>query len=267
MPAKSVLVTGASSGIGAAVAERFAQKGAHVLLLARNAARLEQTAHAVRAAGGTATPYTIDLQDRAATVETAARIEAEEGTPDLLVHNAGAGRWRPLVQTSPAEAADMIGVPYLAAFDLTRTFAPAMIARGSGGITFVTSPASYLAWPNASAYIAARRALAGFAEALQSELKPAGIVVTIAILGTVDSPYFDNNPGSREHIPAADSRLLPVLTVNEAADAIVEGTERRKRFVIKPAAYRALFVLNALFPKTVASQIRRAAKKTRKASA
>ena len=75
-----------------------------------------------------------------------------------------------------------------------------MIERGSGGIAFVTSPASYLAWPNASAYIAARRAIAGLAESLQSELKPAGIFVTIVVLGTVETPYFDNNPGSRDRV-------------------------------------------------------------------
>lgn len=265
MAAKLIVVTGASSGIGAAVAMRFGRAGAHVLLLARDRERLDRTAHAVREAGGTATPFPVDLQNAEDTLATAARIAAETGTPDLLVNNAGMGRWRPLVETSPGEAAAMIGVPYLAAFNLTRAFAPAMIDRGSGSIAFVTSPASYLAWPNASAYIAARRALAGFAESLQSELKPAGIFVTVVVLGTVDTPYFENNPGSRENIPDTDPRLLPVLTADQAAEAIFDGTERKQRLVVKPALYRALFVMNALFPKTVASQMRRAAKKAKKA--
>ncbi|BAQ18410.1 SDR family NAD(P)-dependent oxidoreductase [Methyloceanibacter caenitepidi] len=267
MSSKLVVVTGASSGIGEATARRFGQAGAHVVLLARNADRLERAAHEVRAAGGTATALAIDLQNRAETLDAAARISGDIGTPDLLVNNAGIGRWRPLVETGPDEAAAMIGVPYLAAFNLTRAFVPAMIERGSGGIAFVTSPASYLAWPNASAYIAARRAIAGFAESLQSELKTAGIVVTIVVLGTVETPYFDNNPGSRENIPELDSRLAPVLTADQAAEALFQGTEQRKRFVVKPGIYRALFVMNALFPKTVASQIRRAAKKGRRTGA
>lgn len=267
MAAKLVLVTGASSGIGAATAKRFGRTGAHVLLLARNAERLERAARDVRKAGGTATSFAVDLQNTEDTLRTAARIAAEIGTPDLLIHNAGVGRWRPLVETSPEDAAAMIGVPYLAAFNLTHAFAPAMIDRGSGGLAFVTSPASYLAWPNASAYIAARRALAGFAEGLQAELKPAGIFVTVAVFGTVDTPYFTNNPGSFENIPKFDDRLLPTLTADQAAEALFEGVERKKRFVVKPGIYRALFLMNALFPRTVASQIRRAAKRAQKASA
>ncbi len=267
MGGKLVLVTGASSGIGAATARRFGRDGAHVLLLARNTERLDRVANDVRNAGGTATAFTVDLEDRAATLDAAARIAADIGTPDILVNNAGAGRWRPLADTSPHEAADMMAVPYLAAFTLTRAFAPAMIARGTGGIAFVTSPASYLAWPNASAYIAARRALAGLAEGLQTELKPAGIAVTIVVLGSVETPYFDNKPGSLENVPDLDSRLAPTLTADEAAEALFDGVARKKRFVVKPEIYRALFVMNALFPKTVASQIRRAAKKARKAKA
>lgn len=263
MGAKLVLVTGASSGIGAATATRFGREGAHVVLLARNAERLGETARRVQEAGGTASTFAVDLQNTPETLRIAARIADELGTPDILVNNAGAGRWLPLAETSPEQAASMIGVPYLAAFTLTRAFAPAMIERGSGGIAFVTSPASYLAWPNASAYIAARRALAGFAEGLQTELKPKGICISVVVLGTVETPYFDNNPGSRENIPQLDERLVPVLSADEAADVIFEGIAQKKRFVVKPGIYRALFLLNALFPKTVASQIRRAAKKAR----
>ena len=61
----------------------------------------------------------------------------------------------------------------------------------------MTSPASYLAWPNAAAYIAARRALAGFTEALRSEVKGKGVSVTLVVLGTVETPYWEHNPGSR----------------------------------------------------------------------
>ncbi|MGK2923400.1 MAG: SDR family NAD(P)-dependent oxidoreductase [Methyloceanibacter sp.] len=263
MAAKLVLVTGASSGIGEATALRYGAAGAHVLLLARNAERLYGVAHAIREAGGTATAFPIDLQGSEATKETAARIEAEIGTPDLLINNAGAGRWLPLVETSPEDARAMIDVPYLAAFNLTRAFAPAMIARRAGGIVFVTSPASYLAWPNASAYIAARRALAGFAEGLQSELKGTGVAVTLVVLGTVDTPYWEHNPDSLENVPSANPWLMPTLSPAQAADAIFAGAARKTLFVVKPAVYRALFVLNALFPKTVASQLRRAAKKAR----
>lgn len=266
MASKLVLITGASSGIGEATAKLYAAKGAEVVLLARNAARLETVADTIRRAGGVARSYALDLADAAAIAETAGRIERETGTPDILINNAGAGRWLPFLDTTPEEARAMMAVPYFAAFDLTRTVLPGMLARGSGGIVFINSPAAYLAWPKASAFIAARRAVAGLAETLQSELKGAGIVVTLVVLGTVETPYWAHNPGSRENMPKSDSRLVAVLTPDEAARTIVEGVAAKRPFVVRPALFRALFVLNALFPRLVARQLRSATGKPSAAS-
>ncbi len=265
MTSKLVLITGASSGIGAATAKRFGAAGAHVLLLARNEERLARSVAAVRESGGTAAAFAVDLQDTNATLAVAERIEIEIGTPDLLINNAGAGQWLPLLDTSPEQAAEMMAVPYLAAFNLTRKLAPAMVARGSGGICFITSPASYLAWPNASAYIAARRAVAGLAEALQSELKPSGVSVTLVVFGAVDTAYWEHNPESLQNVPKANPKLFPALTPEDAAGVIFDGLAAKMRTIVKPSIYRAVFVLNALFPKTVASRLRRAAQKARNA--
>ncbi len=256
-----VLVTGASSGIGEAAAKRYARAGARILLLARNAERLGVVADAIRREGGLATDYPVDLSDAKAIEEVSTRIAREAGTPDILINNAGAGRWLPLIETTPEEALAMIEVPYLAAFNLTRAFLPQMLARRSGTIACITSPASYLAWPNACAYIAARRALAGFAEGLRSEVKGRGVTVTLVVLGTVESPYWEHNPGSREHLPAASPKLVPTLSTEEAAEAIFAGLKGRKRMVVKPAALRALFLLNAFAPGLVARQLRRASKR------
>ena len=262
MTSKLVLITGASSGIGEATAKRYGAGGAHVLLLARNAGRLSGVAEAIRGSGGSATPYPVDLSDEAAIAETAARISRDLGTPDILINNAGAGRWLPFVDTTAEEARAMIEVPYLASFNLTRAFLPAMLARRSGSIAFITSPASYLAWPRASAYIAARRAVAGLAETLQSELKGTGLVVTLIVLGTVETPFWVHNPGSRENMPKSNPRLVPVLTPDEAASAIVEGIAAKRQLVVRPALLRAVLVLNALFPRLVARQLRRATGKS-----
>ena len=262
MAAKLVVITGASSGIGEATAKRYGASGAHVVLLARSADRLAAVAESIRKAGGAATPYAVDLSDSRATAETAAHIARDLGTPDILINNAGAGRWLPMTETTAEEALAMIEVPYLAGLNLTRAFLPAMLARRSGAIAFITSPASYLAWPRASAYIAARRAVAGLAETLQSELKGTGLVVSLVVLGTVETPYWEHNPGSRENLPKTDPRLIPVLTPDQAASAIIEGIAARKRFVVKPTLLRALFVLNTLFPRLVARQLRRATGKS-----
>lgn len=255
-----VLVSGASSGIGEATARRYAKAGARVLLLARNEEKLSQVAKAIDADGGSAKAYAIDLADPAAIEVLAARIVRDEGIPETIVNNAGAGSWLSFLDTTPAEALSMIEVPYLAAFTLTRAFLPHMLRQGKGAIGFVSSPASYIAWPNAAAYIAARRAVAGLADALRTEIKGSGVSVTLIVLGTVDSPYWENNPGSREHLP--ESRLVRTLSCEEAAEAIHAGVGSGKSLVVKPAIFRVLFMLNALFPSLVARQLRRAAKRS-----
>ncbi|XSG83457.1 MAG: SDR family NAD(P)-dependent oxidoreductase [Methyloligella sp. ZOD6] len=264
MSGKLALITGASSGIGAETAKHLAAKGYHCLLLARNRERLETVAGDIREAGGQADIYSVDLSDAPAVERIAQTILDDAGPPDVLINNAGAGRWKAFLETSAEEAVAMMAVPYFAGVYLTRALLPAMIERGTGRIAFVSSPASYLAWPNASTYIAARCAVRGFAEALRSEMKPHGIGVTLIVLGTVESPYWEHNPGSRENLPATDARLLPVLSLEEAADAIVDGVEAGKRLVVKPALFRALFLLNAVAPGLVASQLRKASKKARK---
>ena len=257
MGSRLVLITGASSGIGEATAKRYGASGAQVLLLARNPETLDDVAEAIRREGGSAAPYPVDLSDASAIAETSARIKREAGTPDILINNAGSGRWRPLVETTAEEALAMIEVPYLAAFNLTRAFLPEMLARRSGAIACVTSPASYLVWPNASAYIAARHALLGFTEALRADVRGKGIDVTLVVFGTVETPYWEHNPGSRERVPKSNPILAPILSAEETAEAIFRGVEGRKRRVVKPAALRALFLLNAFAPRLVARQIRR----------
>ena len=149
MASKFVVITGASSGIGEATAKRYGASGAVLPCLRETPSRLAAVAESIRKAGGDVTPYTVDLSDSRATEETAARISRELGAPDILINNAGAGRWLPMTETTADEALAMIEVPYLAGFTLTRAFLPAMLARRSGSIAFITSPASYVAWPRA----------------------------------------------------------------------------------------------------------------------
>ena len=238
-----VLVTGASSGIGKATAERLARRGATVLLLARSADKLAEVAAAIEAVGGKAHAYPVDLADTGATQATAAAIISTHGVPDIVVNNAGAGRWLPLIETSAEEARQMIELPYLAAFAVTRAFLPGMLKRGSGHIVSITSPASHIVWPNASAYIAARFALRGFTEALRAELRGTAIAVTLVTLGTVASPYWEHNPGSRQYLPKVPRWLLPELSVDQAAETIVEAIVHRRARVVRPAFYRVLFAL------------------------
>jgi short-subunit dehydrogenase len=242
-----VLITGASSGIGAATALEVARRGGRVVLLARSRGGLEAVADKVRAAGSTAHVYPVDLADPEAVEATARRIEEEVGVPDVLVNNAGAGRWLYPEETEPRQVMAMMAVPYFAAFWLTRAFLPAMRRRGSGHIVNVTSAAAYVGMRGATGYSAARWAVRGFTAALRSDLAGSGIGVTLIAPGKVATPYFEHNPGSEERIPAI-TRLYPTLTVEQVARSVVRAVERRRREVVEPFLLRLTLVLHRIVP-------------------
>src|SRR5687767_5226727 len=107
-----VLVTGASSGIGAATAREMARKGANVLLLARNKDAIERIVNEIRAHNGFARAYAVDIGDAQAVQKTAEVIRSDMGTPDVIINNAGAGRFLYVEETEPAELMQMITAPY-----------------------------------------------------------------------------------------------------------------------------------------------------------
>lgn len=268
MPAESkldgsvALVTGAASGIGEATARALATRGSHVLLLDRDPERLELVADAIRTQGNGADTYVIDLSDAEAIATTARQLVASHGSPDVLVNNAGAGRWLSIVETSAEDAAQMITVPYLGAFNITRELLPGMLARGSGQIVNLTSVAARLSWPGAVAYSAARAAMEGFTNALRADLHGSGIGVTLAMFGTVESPYWQHNPGSRERIPKSAGGIR-VLSTQEVASLIATAIEKRSRTVIAPVAFRGLFLMSALFPSQVDASMAKGARTAR----
>ena len=248
------VVTGGSSGIGEAVARALAARGSHVILLARNADRLSAVVRQIRNEGGRADSYVLDLADPVAIASVANELVSAHGAPQILINNAGAGRWLPLLQTTADEAAAMMTVPYLAAFNITRELLSGMLERRSGHIVNVTSVAARLAWPGAVAYSAARAAMEGFTDSLRADLHRSGITVTLAMFGTVDTPYWEHNPGSKERLPHQAVRL-PVLSSQHVASLIVSAIEKGSRTIIAPSSFRLLFLLNALFPRQIEASL------------
>lgn len=251
IPGSVSVISGSSSGIGEATSRLLASKGSSVILLARDAGRLGGVAADIQSRKGAAYAYAVDLSDAKVLAAVAARIVAEHGSPDILINNAGAGRWLPLLDTSAEEAAAMMALPYLAAFNLTRELLPGMLKRGSGQIVNITSVASRLAWPGAVAYTAARAAMDAFTGALRADVKGSGVSVMLATFGTVETNYWKSNPGSRENMPQR-AASIKALTQENVAEAIVRGIERGERAVLQPAIFKLLFPLNALFPAAVA---------------
>lgn len=245
---KTALITGASSGIGAATASALADAGARVLLVARRAADLERVAGSIST--GAATTYPVDLSSASAVAQVAERINSDVGTPDIIVNNAGAGQWKFVDETTPEEAVQMMAVPYFAAFYVTHAFLPGMLRRNTGHIVNVSSVGSRFVWPGATAYIAARWAVRGFTEALRADLAGTGIGVTLFESGVVQSPYWEHNPGSRERVPKM-GKLVPELTSEAAARAIVRGIEREQKLVVAPFMMKLTYWQHAVFPGVV----------------
>ncbi len=241
------VVTGASGGIGEATARLLARNGARTVLVARSREALESVAAGIRASGGEAHVVVADLGVPEAVVLLQREVLAADGVPDLLVNNAGAGRWLFTEETSPEEAVGMMAVPYFAAFFATRAFLPGMLERGSGLIVNVNSPVGLMPWPGATGYAAARWALRGFTETLRQDLAGTGVDVMHFVPGKTSSDYFVHNPGSEERIPLI-ANVIPTLTPEEAAAELVGGVLRDAREVVAPFMLRLFQLLERPFP-------------------
>jgi short-subunit dehydrogenase len=251
-----VLVTGASSGIGASTAHAFGRDGAHVVLLARTEAKLAAVAEEITDGGGLATPYPVDLTDPDAVTAVAAAIQRDVGHPTVVVNVAGAGEFLAIEETTPADAHRMMAVPYFAAFHVTRAFVPELLARNEGRVVNLTSAAAFAPWPGSVAYATARWAMRGFTEALRADLHDTDVRVTQVVAAEVDSPYWEHNPGSRERLPTI-SRLFPTLTPEDVADAIVESVVEGRRDVLIPRRFRIVAAIHRLLPGPVEWLVRK----------
>lgn len=241
------LVTGASSGIGAATARALAAQGAVVALAARGEAGLSAVAGEIRAAGGAAHVFAADLSDPAAAAGLHARLTAEVGHPAILVNSAGAGRWLFTEETEPAEMMAMMAAPYYCAFLITRLCLPEMLRRGAGHIVNINSPVARLTWPGAAAYTAARFALEGFTRSLRLDLRGTGVGVSSVVPGRTDTDYFVHNPGVLKRAPRI-SRILPTVKADQVAVAVLGAIRHNRREVVLPALLRVFYAFQQVMP-------------------
>lgn len=213
------LVTGASSGIGQAVAERIATAGGWRLLLGgRDEERLAAVA---RSTGGT--PLAADLGERTGVERLAAQAVAREGRVDALVAAAGVGWAGPFVGM-PADAIDrLLAVNLTSVVHLVRLVLPGMAERGVGRIVLIASMAGRVGVANEAVYAATKGALLAFAESLRYELAGTRVRVTVVLPGAVETPFFDRRgvPYHRDH-----PRPVPAERVAEIVwRAIERGAE------------------------------------------
>jgi NAD(P)-dependent dehydrogenase (short-subunit alcohol dehydrogenase family) len=201
----AALVTGASRGLGRALAERLAWEGARVVLVARGGAALDEVVSGIRSRGGVAHGVTADLGDKHAVHPLAAAAAELVGPIDLLVHNAselGPTPLRPLLDTACEDLERVLQVNLVGPFRLSKIIAGSMALRRRGTIVHVTSDASVNAYPGWGAYSVSKAAADHLARILAEELREHGVRVFSLDPGEMDTAMH------RAALPGADPRTL-----------------------------------------------------------
>ncbi len=231
---KHVVVTGASSGIGEALAEELGRAGCRVTVVARRRELLDALAKKV---GTRCCAIAHDLSSPAKAFDWIPTAEAANGPIDLLVNNAGIEHTGPSVAASPELVATLLNLNFVVPILLIRHLLPQMVARNEGGIVNVASVASLVPPPWQTYYAGSKAGLSAFSEALRGELLRSGVEVLTVYPGPVRTEMGDRAYaalGGKKGIAAA----MPEGTADELARKIRRGIETRRARIIYPATYK-----------------------------
>lgn len=208
------LVTGASRGIGLAIAEALQRAGAKVARLARS---LEDEA------GESLVDVRCDVTDEAAVQRAVDLVIAQHGVPTIVVNNAGAFLLKPLVDTTSAEFEQQLAINVIGPFLVVRAVLPHLLQRGSGRIVTIGSVADHRIFPGNAAYGASKHGVRALHAVLQEELQGTGVQATLISPGSTDTRLWDPlDPNGREDLPARASMLRP----DDVAEAVVFAVTR-----------------------------------------
>ncbi|MCD2190369.1 SDR family NAD(P)-dependent oxidoreductase [Actinomycetospora soli] len=214
MRGRTALVTGASGGIGRAIAERLGDHGADVVLVGRNEAALEDAAAVVRTRGGTARVVALDLADPAAP----RKLVEQVGEVELLLNNAGVATGGAVVDTDPAELRAMLDLNVSALTELTALLLPRMVERGHGSVLNVASVGGYLPSPGLAVYAASKTYVLAVSRALWAEVRGRGVRVVAVSPGATRTAM--NPRGTRTAEQVATTALAALAGT---APAVIDG--------------------------------------------
>lgn len=248
-PAATCLVTGASSGIGAAIAKELAARGHGVTLVARREERLKALADELSDAYSVRAEHLpCDLARAEARGALAERVEGLGLRVDVLVSNAGLGTYGNFVESDPRRQTQQVRVMCESVVELCSTFAPAMTARRRGCISIVSSGLAFFPAPRYATYGASKAFGLAFGESLHTELRPSGVAVSTLCPGGVETEFFAANG------PQPIQRTMPRLlwkSADAVALAAVDGLERNRRVVVPGTPVRALIASGRLLPRSL----------------
>lgn len=240
---KRVLITGGSSGIGLAAAELLQQRGASLVLVARDQARLEQARSKL---GGAAEVIPLDVGDREAVQAALADLS---GPPvDMLINNAGVTLPGDFLELPAEEFERQMRINYLGSVWTTRALLPAMIDRGSGHVAFVSSLLGLMGIYGYTAYAPSKFAMRGFAECLRCEVKPAGVRVTVCYPPDTDTPQHAFEKAYLPEETKAIAGSAGELSAEAVAEALLKGMARGCFHVTPGLSARFADVMYRLLP-------------------
>ena len=241
---KIVLITGASSGVGRAIAVELGRRGASVGLLARRAEELLKVAEEVEGAGGRALTLPTDVRDAEEVARAVARVEEQWGSVDVLIANAGIATVKSAAEIRAGEVSDLITINFLGAVNAVTAVVPGMIKRGRGHLVAISSLASFRGMPKSAAYSASKAAMSTFFESLRVDLRRSGVVVTTIHPGFIRTPL------------TAERKSLPFLVeVDVAARKIVRAIEQGRKTYAFPWQLAGLVRLAKLMPNALYDRI------------
>lgn len=250
------VITGAASGIGAALAHSLARRGMHLALVDLNATGLEATAAAVRESGTRVSTHVLDVADAEAVAALPAAVLALHGRVTVLVNNAGVALGGLFEQVAAQDFDWLMNINFGATVRLTRAFLPELARQEAAQLVNVSSIFGIIAPPGQTAYSASKFAVRGFSESLRHELQTTGspVGVTIVHPGGVRTAIADNARLAKS-LDAADVareranwRGLLALSPESAAECIARGIERRTPRVIVGNDAKGAALLQRLFP-------------------
>ena len=213
------MITGASSGIGGALAVELAKRGARLGLVARRADALSEIADRITAVGSQGLVLAADVRDAEALQKAGERLGSELGPVDVLIANAGIGPTRDASVIDSTEVSNVININVIGAVNSVAAVLPQMLSRGQGHLVAISSLAAYRGLPKSAAYCASKAALSAFFESLRLDLEPKGIAVTIIHPGFIKTP-----------LTAGREAQMPFLMeLDDAVQKIVRAIEKRKK--------------------------------------
>jgi short-subunit dehydrogenase len=254
---KTVLISGASRGLGLEIARAFADEGANLVLLARDAFRLAETARELQRLGTNVLTFACDISQRTQMHEVIATIIAKVGRIDVLVNNAGTIQVGPLENMELSDYESAMAVHYWGPLYLMEEITPHMKAAGQGRIVNIASISGKVAVPHLLPYAASKFALVGLSEGMRAELIKDGIYVTTACPGLMRTgshlQAFFKGQHKKEYALFALANASPLLSTSSmrAAREIVEACRFGKAEITITPQARLLCIANGLFPALV----------------